>query len=394
MPVAAIREFFKLESAGGICLFFAAAVAIILDNSALSQYYDAFLSVPVSVQIGALEIAKPSLLWINDGLMAVFFFLIGLEIKREALEGQLSTVNQIALPGVAAIGGMAIPAAIYAYFNWSNPVDINGWAIPAATDIAFALGILMLLGSRVPLAIKVFLTAVAIIDDLGAIVIIALFYTENLSLTSLAWGIGGLVICAIMNLRGVTRIAPYILIGIIVWVAVLKSGVHATLAGVLLALAVPLRTTDAEGHSPLRHLEHILHPWVAFLVLPMFAFANAGVNFSGMTFASLLEPLPLGIALGLFVGKQIGVFGACFLMIKTGLAKMPEGANWGMLYGVSLLCGIGFTMSLFIGGLAFDDAAHAAAIRLGVLAGSVVSGTLGYFVIKTAIAKVKEPKSA
>jgi NhaA family Na+:H+ antiporter len=231
------------------------------------------------VKIGALEIAKPSLLWINDGLMAVFFFLVGLEIKREALEGQLSSVNQIAPPGVAAIGGMAVPAAIYAYFNWSNPVDINGWAIPAATDIAFALGILMLLGSRVPLAIKVFLTAVAIIDDLGAIVIIALFYTENLSLTSLAWAIGGLVICAIMNLRGVTRVAPYILIGVIVWVAVLKSGVHATLAGVLLALAVPLRATDAEGHSPLRILEHILHPWVAFLVLPLFAFANAGVNF-------------------------------------------------------------------------------------------------------------------
>lgn len=252
----------------------------------------------------------------------------------------------------------------------------------------------MLLGSRVPLAIKLFLTAVAIIDDLGAIVIIALFYTENLSDTSLAWAVGGLVICAIMNLRGVTRIAPYILIGIIVWVAVLKSGVHATLAGVLLALAVPLRATDSEGHSPLRHLEHILHPWVAFLVLPVFAFANAGVNFSGMSFASLLEPLPLGIALGLFVGKQIGVFGACYLMIKTGLAKMPEGANWGMLYGVSLLCGIGFTMSLFIGGLAFDDAGHATAIRLGVLAGSLVSGTMGYFVIKFAIAKLKEPKAA
>lgn len=387
MPVAAIREFFKLESAGGICLFFAAVVAIILDNSALAPFYDLLLAVPVEVKIGALEIAKPSLLWINDGLMAVFFFLVGLEIKREALEGQLSTVNQIALPGVAAIGGMAVPAAIYAYFNWSNPVDINGWAIPAATDIAFALGILMLLGSRVPLAIKVFLTAVAIIDDLGAIVIIALFYTENLSVTSLVWAIGGLIICAIMNLRGVTRIAPYILIGIIVWVAVLKSGVHATLAGVLLALAVPLRATDSEGHSPLRHLEHILHPWVAFLVLPVFAFANAGVNFSGMSFSSLLEPLPLGIALGLFVGKQIGVFGASYLMIKSGLAKMPEGANWGMLYGVSLLCGIGFTMSLFIGGLAFDDAAHATAIRLGVLAGSLVSGTLGYFVIKFAIAK-------
>lgn len=387
MPIAAIREFFKLESAGGICLFFAAVVAIILDNSALAPFYDLLLAVPVEVKIGALEIAKPSLLWINDGLMAVFFFLVGLEIKREALEGQLSTVNQIALPGVAAVGGMAVPAAIYAYFNWSNPVDLNGWAIPAATDIAFALGILMLLGSRVPLAIKVFLTAVAIIDDLGAIVIIALFYTENLSVTSLVWAIGGLIICAIMNLRGVTRIAPYILIGVIVWVAVLKSGVHATLAGVLLALAVPLRATDSEGHSPLRHLEHILHPWVAFLVLPVFAFANAGVNFSGMSFSSLLEPLPLGIALGLFVGKQIGVFGASFLMIKSGLAKMPEGANWGMLYGVSLLCGIGFTMSLFIGGLAFDDAAHATAIRLGVLAGSLVSGTLGYFVIKFAIAK-------
>tara|TARA_R110002110_G_scaffold346884_1_gene557044 strand:+ start:236 stop:1432 length:1197 start_codon:yes stop_codon:yes gene_type:complete len=394
MPVAAIREFFKLESSGGICLFFAAVVAIILDNSALAPIYDMLLSVPVAVQIGSLEIAKPSLLWINDGLMAVFFFLVGLEIKREALEGQLSTVNQIALPGVAAIGGMAVPAAIYAYFNWSNPVDINGWAIPAATDIAFALGILMLLGSRVPLAIKVFLTAVAIIDDLGAIVIIALFYTEDLSLTSLAWAVGGLLICAIMNLRGVTRVAPYILIGIIVWVAVLKSGVHATLAGVLLALAVPLRATDSEGHSPLRHLEHILHPWVAFLVLPVFAFANAGVNFSGMSFSSLLEPLPLGIALGLFVGKQVGVFGFSFLMIKTGLAKMPEGANWGMLYGVSLLCGIGFTMSLFIGGLAFDDAAHATAIRLGVLSGSVISGTLGYFVIKAAIARVKEPKAA
>ena len=389
MPVSAIREFFKLESAGGICLFFAAVVAIVLDNSALAPVYDALLNVPVAVKIGALEIAKPSLLWINDGLMAVFFFLVGLEIKREALEGELSSVQQIALPGVAAIGGMAAPAAIYAYFNWSNPVDINGWAIPAATDIAFALGILMLLGSRVPLAIKVFLTAVAIIDDLGAIVIIALFYTENLSLTSLAWALGGLFVCAILNMRGVTRVAPYILVGVIVWVAVLKSGVHATLAGVLLAFAIPLRATDSEGHSPLRHLEHILHPWVAFLVLPVFAFANAGVNFSGMSFSSLLEPLPLGIALGLFLGKQVGVFGAAFLMIKSGLAKMPEGANWSMMYGVALLCGIGFTMSLFIGGLAFDDAAHATAIRLGVLAGSIVSGTLGYCLLKAAISRAK-----
>lgn len=389
MPVAAIREFFKLESAGGICLFFAAVVAIILDNSPLSYLYDSLLTVPVVIQFGALEIAKPLLLWINDGLMAVFFFLVGLEIKREALEGQLSSVNQIALPGVAAIGGMAAPAAIYVYFNWGNPVDLNGWAIPAATDIAFALGILMLLGSRVPLAIKIFLTAVAIIDDLGAIVIIALFYTDDLSLVALVVGLVGLAVCTIMNLRGVTRIAPYVLIGTIVWVAVLKSGVHATLAGVLLALTIPLRAIDAEGHSPLRHLEHILHPWAAFLVLPAFAFANAGVSFAGMTFGSLLEPLPLGIALGLFVGKQIGVFGATWLMIKSGLARMPDGANWGMMYGVSLLCGIGFTMSLFIGGLAFDDPGHAGAVRLGVLAGSLLSGTVGYLVLKAAIAKAK-----
>ena len=387
MPVAAFREFFKLESSGGICLFFAAVVAIVLDNSPLSPIYDSLLTIPVAIKFGALEIAKPLLLWINDGLMAVFFFLVGLEIKREALEGQLSSLNQIALPGVAAIGGMAAPAAIYAYFNWSNPVDINGWAIPAATDIAFALGILMLLGSRVPLAIKVFLTAVAIIDDLGAIVIIALFYTDDLSLLALVVGLAGLAICTFMNLRGVTRIAPYILVGAIVWVAVLKSGVHATLAGVLLALTIPLRATDAAGHSPLRHLEHILHPWVAFLVLPAFAFANAGVSFAGMTFGSLLEPLPLGIALGLFVGKQIGVFGATWLMIRTGLARMPEGATWGMMYGISLLCGIGFTMSLFIGGLAFDDPGHAAAVRLGVLAGSIVSGTVGYLFLKRAIAR-------
>ena len=397
MPTAAIREFFRLESAGGICLFVAAVFAIILSNSPVAWLYDSLLTVPVAVQFGALEIAKPLLLWINDGLMAVFFFLIGLEIKREILKGQLSSVDQVALPGVAAVGGMAIPAGIYAYFNWGNPVDINGWAIPAATDIAFALGILMLLGSRVPVAIKVFLTAVAIIDDLGAIVIIALFYTDNLSMVALIVALSGLAVCTFMNFRGVTRVAPYVLVGVIVWVAVLKSGVHATLAGVLLALAIPLRATDSQGHSPLRHLEHMLHPWVAFLVLPAFAFANAGVSFGGMTFASLLEPLPLGIALGLFVGKQIGVFGFAFVMIKSGLARMPEGANWGMMYGVALLCGIGFTMSLFIGGLAFDDAAHAAAVRPGVLSGSVMSGILGYFILKVAIAKSKpeaEPKPA
>ncbi len=381
MPLTAIREFFRLESAGGMCLFVAAVIAIALDNSPLSSLYDALLTTPFAISLGSFAIAKPLLLWINDGLMAVFFFLVGLEIKREALEGELSSRSQIMLPGVAALGGMAVPAAIYAFFNWNTP-EIAGWAIPAATDIAFALGILMLLGSRVPLALKVFLTAVAIIDDLGAIVIIALFYTDNLSLLALAVGLAGLAVCVVFNLRGVTSRAPYVLVGIVVWVAVLKSGVHATLAGVLLALTIPLRAKDVEGHSPLRHLEHTLHPWVAFMVLPVFAFANAGVSFAGMTFDSLLEPLPLGIALGLFVGKQVGVFGASWLLIKSGLARMPEGGTWGTLYGIALLCGIGFTMSLFIGGLAFDDATHAAAVRLGVLCGSTVSGICGYLLLR------------
>lgn len=380
--LAAMGEFFRLESAGGICLFVAALGAIVLYNSPLSGLYDSFLTIPVEVRFGPLEIAKPLLLWINDGLMAVFFFLVGLEIKREALDGQLSTRSQIALPGIAALGGMAAPAAIYAWFNWGNPVDINGWAIPAATDIAFALGILMLLGSRVPTAIKVFLTAVAIIDDLGAIVIIAIFYTDNLSLLALGVAVAGLAACTAFNLRGVTARAPYILVGVIVWVAVLKSGVHATLAGVLLALTIPLDARDREGHSPLRRLEHMLHPWVAYCVLPVFAFANAGVSFAGMTFGSLLEPLPLGIALGLFLGKQLGVFGAVWLMVRTGMAKLPEGATWGTMYGVSLLCGIGFTMSLFIGGLAFEDQSHAAAVRLGVLCGSTVSGLCGYLLLR------------
>ena len=393
MSLGALREFFRLESAGGICLFLAAVVAIALDNSPVSGLYDSLLTTPFAISLGSFAIAKPLLLWINDGLMAVFFFLVGLEIKREALEGELSSRSQIMLPGIAALGGMAVPAAIYASFNWNSPAELNGWAIPAATDIAFALGILMLLGSRVPLALKVFLTAVAIIDDLGAIVIIALFYTDNLSLLALAVGVAGLAVCVIFNLRGVTSRAPYVLVGIVVWVAVLKSGVHATLAGVLLALTIPLRAQDVEGHSPLRHLEHTLHPWVAFMVLPVFAFANAGVSFAGMTFESLLEPLPLGIALGLFVGKQVGVFGASWLMIKTGLARMPEGATWGTLYGIALLCGIGFTMSLFIGGLAFDDPAHAAAVRLGVLCGSTVSGICGYLLLRRITSPGTEPSA-
>ena len=393
----ALAAFMKHEAAGGILLFAAAILAIGLDNSPLAWLYDSLLNTQASIQIGPLEITKPLLLWINDGLMAVFFFLVGLEIKREVLQGQLSTRQQIALPGVAAIGGMAIPALIYVAFNYDNPETLDGWAIPAATDIAFALGVLALLGPRVPLGLKVFLLAVAIIDDLGAIIIIALFYTANLSVESLAISAFGLAALVVLNRLGVTRLAPYILIGIFVWVCVLKSGVHATLAGVVLAMAIPLRGNEAAEDCPLRRLEHSLHPWVAFAILPIFAFANAGVPILGLSFADLLEPLPLGIAAGLFIGKQIGVFGATWLSVKAGIAKMPEGVTWLQIYGVSLLTGIGFTMSLFIGTLAFPDPSQASGVRLGVICGSVLSATLGYLMIRWCLSRHAagpQPKSA
>lgn len=400
MPVALFREFLRFEAAGGIVLIIAAALALILANSALGGLYVKFLDIPLAIQVGALIIAKPLLLWINDGLMAVFFFLVGLEIKREFLEGGLSSASQFSLPAVAAVGGMVVPAAVYVLVNIEHPENLDGWAIPAATDIAFALGILALVGSRAPLAIKVLLTAVAIIDDLGAIIIIALFYTDDLLITSLYLAAGATAVLIALNLFGVRRAAPYILVGIVLWVCVLKSGVHATLAGVVTALAIPLRPRQPGDPSLLRKLEHELHPWVAFMVLPIFAFANAGVSFEGLGLDSFVEPIKLGISLGLFVGKQIGIFGAMWLAIRFGLAPMPPGTNWRQLYAVAVLCGVGFTMSLFIGSLAFAGPEFEAPIRLGVLTGSILSAILGYLLFyigpgaRDTVAVPAEPEAA
>ncbi len=384
----AIREFLKLESASGIILVGAAVLALIANNSPLSGLYDLFLDTPVEIRIGALSLAKPLLLWINDGLMAIFFLLIGLEVKREILDGQLSSLSQVALPGIAAVGGMIIPALIYVIFNMNNPSALNGWAIPAATDIAFALGILALLGSRVPLSLKLFLLTLAIIDDLGAIVIIAIFYSGDLSVTSLIFA--GIAIATLfaMNLLGVKRTAAYVVVGIILWICVLKSGVHATLAGVVLAFAIPLRTNEDEP-CPLREMEHSLHPWIAFGIMPLFAFANAGVSLKGMSFGSLFEPIPIGIALGLVIGKQVGVFGFSLAAVKLGLAKLPSDINWRLIYGTAILCGIGFTMSLFISTLAFDSSIGDDAIsaRIGILSGSFIAAIAGYLVIKSSLKK-------
>jgi NhaA family Na+:H+ antiporter len=377
-----IQKFLRLESASGLLLIGAAALALVLDNSPLAWLYDRLLAVPMAVQVGALVVSKPMLLWINDGLMAVFFLLIGLEIKREIVKGELSSRETAALPVLAAIGGMVAPALIFVAINQGAPENLRGWAIPAATDIAFALGILKLAGPRVPLSIKVFLTALAIIDDLGAIVIIAIFYTSELSVTSLGLALLFAAGLFVLNQRGVTRFAPYVLVGITLWVCVLKSGVHATLAGVVVALAVPLRGGD--GEAPLERMEHALHPWVAFMVMPVFAFANAGVSLAGLSFGDLLAPLPLGIAAGLFLGKQVGVFLMTWLGIASGFAKRPAGASWMQIYGASLLAGVGFTMSLFIGTLAFEGPGYAAAVRVGVLSGSLVCGVLGYLVMRFA----------
>ncbi len=379
MPLNALRNFFRLEAASGILLVCAAALAVIVDNSPLAPWYDALLRMPATIAIGDFGLSKPLLLWINDGLMAIFFLLVGLEIKREILEGELSGFTRILLPSVAAVGGMLVPALIYVVINRSDPAALAGWAIPAATDIAFALGVISLLGSRVPLALKVLLTAIAIIDDLGAIVVIAVFYTADLSLLSLAVAgvaIAGLVI---LNRLGVRRLAPYVLIGVLAWVFVLKSGVHATLAGVAVGLAIPLG--DKRTDSPLRRLEHMLHPWVAYAILPVFAFANAGISFAGFQPRDLLDPLTMGVALALFFGKQIGVFGGIVAVVASGLAPRPQGIGWMGLYGISLLTGIGFTMSLFIASLAFTEPALVNAVRFGIVIGSVLSGALGYLVL-------------
>lgn len=382
MRLAVVQKFMQLESASSIILLAAAIVALLVSNSPLAPLYEAFLKVPFGISLGDYNLIKPMILWINDGLMAVFFFLIGLEIKREILEGELSSVAQIALPGFAALGGMAAPALIYCALNWQHPENLPGWAIPAATDIAFAVGILGLAGSRVPLSLKVFLLALAILDDLGAIVIIAFFYTENLSLISLALAGLGLAALIVLNRCNVTSLAAYVLIGIFMWVCVLKSGVHATLAGVVLAFTIPIRDRKRPDRSMLRRCEHALHPWVGFAIMPIFAFANAGVGLQGMGLTIATEPVGLGIALGLFIGKQLGVMLMVMLCVGLGFARLPQGASWSQMYGVAILTGIGFTMSLFIGTLAFGDNLRAAEVRLGVLAGSILSGVIGYLVLR------------
>lgn len=384
------QRFLKKESASGILLIIAAISAIIIANTPLNNIYDDLLEVPVEVRVGALHIAKPLILWINDGLMAIFFFLIGLELKRELIEGELSEPKKIILPACAAIGGMLIPALIYASLNLNDPAALRGWAIPAATDIAFALGILAVFGKRVPVALKIFLVSLAIMDDMGAIVIIAIFYTSELSTTSLLIAAVSLIVLAIFNNRNVRSITPYILVGIILWIAVLKSGVHATLAGVLLAFFIPLKTNSKHERSLAKNLEHDLHGSVSYVIIPTFAFANAGVPLDGLSINTLLEPIPLGIIMGLFFGKQIGIMLFSFIAVKTGIASLPDEINWKQLYGVALLCGVGFTMSLFIGSLAFEQGGTEVTLmndRLGILVGSTISAITGYLYLNKVLPK-------
>jgi NhaA family Na+:H+ antiporter len=379
-----IRDFLRFEGWAGVVLGFVTVLALIASNSRLVGLYNLFLDLPVEIRVGGFTIAKPLLLWINDGLMTIFFLLVGLEVKREILEGELSSWNQALLPGMTAIGGMVAPALIYVVCNTGDGIALRGWAIPCATDIAFAMGVLLLLGARIPLGLKVFLLALAIFDDLGAIVIIAAFYTADLSLTALLLAALVLALMLVLNRLGINRTAPYALLGILLWVCVLKSGVHATLAGVAMALVIPMRSPDGEPLA--EHLEHALHPWVAFLIMPIFGFANAGISFAGVTWSQLGDGVTLGIAAGLFFGKQIGVFGTVFICTRLGWARLPGDVGLLGLYGVALLAGIGFTMSLFIGTLAWEtaEADHAVPLRLGVLGGSLLAGVVGYLVLRAA----------
>lgn len=376
-------DFIRLEASGGILLVIAAVIALVAANSPLQYAYGDLFQTPVAVRFGDLDIDKPLLLWINDGLMAVFFLLIGLELKRELIEGQFADRRQIALPAACALAGMVVPMAVYAWINRGDAVAMAGVAIPAATDIAFALGVLALLGSRVPVALKLLLTAIAVADDLGAIIIIAVYYTHELSLLSLGVAFAALAGLVLVNRMGVVRMGAYGVLGVILWVAMLKSGVHATLAGVMLGMTIPLTARGQPDRRPLEELEDALHPWVAYGILPLFAFANAGVPLAGLGLDSLLEPVPLGIALGLFAGKQVGIFGTAVLLIGMKLVKMPEGVRWSGLYGMSVLCGIGFTMSLFIGALSFDAGKDSllVASRIGILSGSLLAAVVGYLLL-------------
>ncbi|MCB0309795.1 MAG: Na+/H+ antiporter NhaA [Bdellovibrionales bacterium] len=381
-----IVDLIKHESAPGAALFIATIAALVAQNSPLASIYDKLLETPVVLGIGTLEIHKPLLLWINDGLMALFFLLVGLELKHEVLSGHLADRQKLLLPVIGAVGGMAAPALIYALINSSDPIAQHGWAIPSATDIAFALGVMSLLGPRVPAALRIFLLTLAIADDLGAILVIAFFYTTNLSFESLAFAVVAFLLLVLCNRCGVRNFIPYFTIGSILWVAVLKSGVHATLAGVVLALFIPHDKRDSETSSPLTRLEHELRPAIAFFILPLFAFANSGVSLDHLSLASVLHPVPLGIALGLFFGNQIGIMLLCWLAVKARLAQLPQGVTWRMLHAVSTLCGVGFTMSLFIASLAFEGVEQKEfQERLGILIGSFLSGIVGYFALRMAV---------
>ncbi len=379
-----VKDFFQFKASAGLLLFLATVLAMLAQNSPLGYYYDALLQVPVEIRVGGFYIDKPLLLWINDGLMAIFFFTIGLEIKREFLGGELSDPARVVLPVVAAVGGMSVPAIIYSAINWGDPVAIRGWAIPSATDIAFALGVLALLGTRAPKSLKIFLMTLAIIDDLGAILIIAVFYTSNLSLLSLAVAAAAVLALLVLNRRGVIGIAPYLLMTLVLWTAVLKSGVHATLAGVIAAFFIPYRAPPGDKLTQLERLEQDLHPVVVFAILPLFAFANTGISFENITLQSFLHPVSLGIALALFFGNQVGVVGFSWITVRLGFARLPQGAGWMHIWGVSMLCGIGFTMSLFIGSLAFEQGGPELGVddRLGILAGSLLSGSLGFLILR------------
>ncbi len=380
--ISGVKAFFEHEAAGGIVLLAAALLGLVLVNSPAGSFYEALLETHIPIGVTPLALDKSLLHWINDGLMAIFFFLVGLEIKRELVVGELSTAKQAALPVIAALGGMIVPALIYAALNWGDTVALRGWAIPAATDIAFAVGVLALLGPRIPAPLKIFLLALAIIDDLGAIIIIAVFYTASLSLVALGLAAVGIAALVLLNSRGVTAIWPYVLIGLLIWVCVMELGVHATLAGVATALAVPLAAAPGHSESTLERLELALGPWVRFAVLPLFAFANAGVSLAGITLAHVTSAIPMGIALGLLIGKPVGIFAFSLAAIGMKWAAKPEGATWPQIFGVSILGGIGFTMSLFIGMLAFTDAERAAEIRIGVLLGSLASALAGYLVLR------------
>nr|VFJ66228.1 MAG: sodium/proton antiporter, NhaA family [Candidatus Kentron sp. FW] len=394
-----IIRLIRNPAASGILIFLAAVAAMLVENSPLDELYDGFLNIPVAVQFGLLKIQKPLLLWINDGLMAVFFLLVGLELKREFLEGQLSQPANAILPVVGAIGGIAVPAGIYILINRGDALALEGWAIPTATDIAFAIGVLALLGKRVPPELKLFLLALAIIDDLAAIIIIALFYTNDLAMAPLSIAAVAVIILVAMNLFGVRPISAYGLVGVVLWAAVLKSGVHATLTGVVIAMVIPLKERRGRP-SPLHQLEHDLRHMVELGILPLFAFANAGIPIEGLSLETLWQPIPLGIALGLIIGKQLGVFSFVWMIVKTGLAKKPEHFSWTQLYGVALLCGIGFTMSLFISSLAFEHsgiavisgAPETGSARLGILVGSLISGILGYLVLLLSCREPESPK--